>query len=368
MSAKYKQYFQQMCEQNQQLFDEFAEIHQQFEAQPIRYRAIFNGIGRQVTEIVRDWDRRLCSAMGRGQFSQYSQNLSEKFWGEVRGLFPLIDQVGVIKKWTLFELLAYNACMDNLQLKDPQQTKEQIVAFLKKTYGRAGKAKAVIAVSGGIDSALALTLLTEALGSANVYPVLLPYQDQDMSDAQEIIVWNKIPKENQRVIPIGEAVDQLQQTLLMKPGDKVRLGNVMARVRMIAIFDLAKKLMNALVCGTENKSEHYLGYFTRYGDGASDLEPILGLYKTQVRELAKELGLPEKFLDKDPSAGLWQGQTDEQELGFSYQDADRILIELIDNKKPIEEIKFKDIDAAIVGKVIARVKGTEFKHQVPYSV
>jgi hypothetical protein len=96
--TKYQEYFQQMCEQNQELFDEFAEIHQQFEAQPIRYQAIFNGVGRQVTEVVRDWDRRLCSAMGRGQFSQYSQNLSEKFWGLVRDLFPLIDQVGVVRK------------------------------------------------------------------------------------------------------------------------------------------------------------------------------------------------------------------------------------------------------------------------------
>jgi hypothetical protein len=99
MSAtKYQQYFQQMREQNQELFAEFAALHQRYEAEPIRYQAAFNALGRQVTEAVRDWDRRLCSAMGRGQFSQYSQNLSEKFWGEVRSLFPLIDQVGVIKK------------------------------------------------------------------------------------------------------------------------------------------------------------------------------------------------------------------------------------------------------------------------------
>ncbi|HEX9817345.1 MAG TPA: hypothetical protein VGA89_00395 [Patescibacteria group bacterium] len=98
MSTKYKQYFQQMCEQNQTLFGEFAQIHQRYETEPVRYQSIFNGVGRQVTEVVRDWDRRLCSAMGRGQFSQYSQKLSEKFWAEVRSFFPLIDQVGVIRK------------------------------------------------------------------------------------------------------------------------------------------------------------------------------------------------------------------------------------------------------------------------------
>jgi NAD+ synthase len=129
-----------------------------------------------------------------------------------------------------------------------------------------------------------------------------------------------------------------------------------------------EKKLKALVCGTENKSEHYLGYFTRFGDGASDLEPILGLYKTQVRELAEHLKLPEKYLEKAPSAELWQGQTDEQELGFSYEDADRVMAELIDHKKPIEEIKVEGVDDATVGRIIARVKATEFKHQVPYKL
>jgi len=97
-SVKYKQYFQLMCEQNEALFAEFTKIHKQFLANPDVNRIDFNTVGKQVTEVARDWDRRLCSAMGRGQFSQYSQNLSEKFWGEVRKIFPLIDQVGVIKQ------------------------------------------------------------------------------------------------------------------------------------------------------------------------------------------------------------------------------------------------------------------------------
>jgi hypothetical protein len=96
--VKYKEYFVKMVEQNQDLFDEFAGIHARYVAEPIRYQAIFNSLGSRVTEVIRDWDRRLCSAMGRGKFSQYSQNLSEKFWGEVRKMFPAIDKVGVVVK------------------------------------------------------------------------------------------------------------------------------------------------------------------------------------------------------------------------------------------------------------------------------
>jgi NAD+ synthase len=254
--------------------------------------------------------------------------------------------------------------MIDLHLENPQQAKEQLVGFLKTTYTNAGKTQAVMAVSGGIDSALALTLLTEALGENRVFPVFLPYHDQDMADAKEIARWNKIPERNWREIPIGQSVDQLARNLLIDAEDQVRLGNVMARLRMIAVFDLAKKL-DALVCGTENKSEHYLGYFTRFGDGASDVEPILGLYKTQVRQLAEFLKLPLVFLDKAPSAGLWAEQTDEAELGFSYEDADRVLMQLIDEQRGATEIE--GVDPTTAQKVAKRVASMCFKHEVPYS-
>ena len=243
---------------------------------------------------------------------------------------------------------------------------KKIVDFIKDTYDQAGKNKAVIAVSGGIDSAVSLTLLTQALGPEAVFPLLLPYHDQEIADSQELVSLNQIPEENISIINIGPVVYQFQQTLQVDSSDRMRLGNIMARARMIAVFDKAKNL-DALVCGTENKSEHYLGYFTRYGDGASDLEPLLGLYKTQVRALAEELHLPAKFLEKDPSAGLWQGQTDEQELGFTYEIADQVLTQLIDERKPVVEIKVEGVDESTIGRVITRVKGTEFKHQVPYS-
>ena len=142
--------------------------------------------------------------------------------------------------------------------------------------------------------------------------------------------------------------------------DQLRLGNIMARVRMIAVYDLAKKL-DALVCGTENKSEKYLGYFTRFGDEASDIEPIQHLYKTQIRQLVEYLKMPQTFLEKPPSAGLWQDQTDEKELGFSYEEADKALAEIIDGEQT-------GADAAIKTKVQARVKSQHFKHEVPYKL
>ncbi|KKU17919.1 MAG: NH(3)-dependent NAD(+) synthetase [Candidatus Pacebacteria bacterium GW2011_GWA1_46_10] len=242
---------------------------------------------------------------------------------------------------------------------------DQLVRFLQQTYQQAGKTRGVIAVSGGIDSAVSLTLLTQALGAGDVYPVFLPYHEQDTTDAKEIAAWNEIPKQNWREINIGSTVDQFQATLLIDAADKIRLGNVMARVRMIAVFDLAKK-MAALVCGTENKSEHYLGYFTRYGDGASDVEPLVGLYKTQVRELARKLKIPEKFITQVPSAGLWTGQTDEKELGFTYEDADKVMTQLIDQSKKPDEVT--GVDKKIVKQVIDQINRTRFKHVVPYTL
>lgn len=240
---------------------------------------------------------------------------------------------------------------------------EKIISFLQSVFTKANKTKAVIAVSGGIDSAVSLSLLVKAIGAENIYPVFLPYKNQDMADAKTIVSWNNIPEGNISEIQISPVVDQLAESLAISEEDQVRLGNVMARTRMIAVFDLAKKL-EALVCGTENKSEKYLGYFTRFGDGASDIEPITNLYKTQVRAVAEELGLPQVFLDKAPSAGLWSGQTDEVELGFSYQEADLVMEQYLDQE--LAEDQIQGVDNEKIQKIINRIKSTSFKHEVPY--
>lgn len=225
---------------------------------------------------------------------------------------------------------------------------EQIVSWLKKIYG---DKSAIIAVSGGVDSAVAVTLLVKALGDERVIPVTLPYGNQDMRDAKNVIGFNGL-MHKAIDIDIHEMVDLMKNKLNVD--DDMRVGNVMARVRMIAVFDIAKK-MGALVCGTENKSELELGYFTRFGDAASDVEPISTLYKTDVWEVAGTLGLPEIFYTKEPSAGLWEGQTDAKEMGFSYIEADKIL-----------KSETEGVNPEIVRKVREMVAKNKFKLEVPY--
>lgn len=241
------------------------------------------------------------------------------------------------------------------------------ITFLKNTFAQQKIANAVIAVSGGIDSAVSLSLLSQALPKENIFPILLPYKNQNMDDARAICVWNKIPQLQWYAQNIEKPVQEIAALTNIRDDDHVRLGNVMARVRMILVYDCAKKL-HALVCGTENKSEHYLGYFTRFGDAASDVEPIASLYKTEVRELATQLKLPAQFLSKQPSAGLWVNQTDEQELGFTYEQADAVLRQLIDEKKKSSEIIVKGIDAEIIKQIISRVEQQSFKHKTPYKL
>ncbi len=258
---------------------------------------------------------------------------------------------------------------------------ESIISFLKKIYQEQKKSHAVIAVSGGIDSAVSLTLITKALGTEHVTPLLLPYGSQNMDDAREVIEWNGFTKNQWHEIDIQpmvssfNAVSVLTNSVISATGvsknastDPVRLGNIMARSRMIVVYDFAKAL-DALVCGTENKSEYYLAYFTRFGDEASDVEPLAHLYKTQVRALAKELGIPQSIQTKAPSAGLWAGQSDEQELGFSYEQADAVLAEYVDQgqKDAGAIVQATTLPAAIVQKVISRIEGNAYKHQVPYT-
>lgn len=227
----------------------------------------------------------------------------------------------------------------------------KIVEWLRQTYG---DKSAVIAVSGGVDSAVALTLLVKALGKDKVVPLSLPYHGQDVTDANLIIEFNGLSDKVIR-INIGEMTDLIANQLGADE-DSVRKGNIMARSRMIIIFDTAKRL-GSLVCGTENKSEHYLGYFTRFGDSASDLEPLSGLYKTEVWQIAKELGIPPVFYTKAPSAGLWSGQTDELEMGFSYQDADKVL-----------SGNSEGVDIKTVEKVQKMIDQNKFKLMVPYEI
>ena len=258
-----------------------------------------------------------------------------------------------------------------------QNKQKEIVKFLGETFDKTGKTRAVIGLSGGIDSATSFFLLRKVLPIENINAVYMPYNlskakisSSAYSDGEPTEVEQRVsrmcrksglPTQNFLSIPIKGMVDQLARGL--KTDDKARKGNIMARVRMIILFDLAKKF-DALVCGTENKSEHHLGYFTRFGDEASDIEPIRHLYKSQIRELAKELGVPQEVLDAVPTAGLWDGQTDEGQFGFTYKEADQIL------KAFFEGESLKSLQARLPNakKILKLMKANEFKHLVPYAL
>ncbi len=242
---------------------------------------------------------------------------------------------------------------------------DSLTKFIKDAFAKAGFTKAVIALSGGVDSATSCALTVKALGKENVYPILLPYGQLNHSgvvDARLVIDVLQIPKANVTEIDIQPSVDAILRA--EREVSDIRRGNIMARTRMIFLFDQAKK-RNALVVGTENKSEHLLGYFTRFGDEASDIEPLRNIYKTQVYELARSLGIPEPILTKKPTAGLWEGQTDEEEFGFTYKEADQILALLYDEKKSVEEIVAQGFQKETVEKVQARVVANSFKHRLP---
>lgn len=242
---------------------------------------------------------------------------------------------------------------------NPSEEEARIVSFLKSTFAKQKMTKAVIAISGGIDSATSLRLLSKAIPKENIIALHLPYFNEIDKDVSELENWLEM---RITTVSIRKIADEIIARLGISEEDIVRRGNIMARVRMITLFDFAKK-ENALVVGTENKSEYHLGYFTRFGDEASDIEPIQHLYKTQVYELARYLSLPKSIIDKSPSANLWITQTDEGEFGFTYKEADSVLYLYFDQRKTIEEIEKKHPNAK---KIIDFAKKNSYKHRVPY--
>jgi len=253
---------------------------------------------------------------------------------------------------------------NNLLEINPQEEVSKIVSFLRQTFSEQKIEKAVIGVSGGIDSAVSLALLSKVLPVENIKILHLPYFNEPIDDIEKLLESLEIKKSQLQIFSIKTTADELIKELQIPEKDLVRRGNIMARVRMITLFDNAKK-ENGLVVGTENRSEHFLGYFTRFGDAASDIEPIGHLYKTQVYELAKYLKLPQSIIDKAPSANLWGDQTDEGQFGFTYKQADPVLLLYFDKKNSAYSIEQMYPGAK---KIIEFAQNNAFKLKVPYSL
>ncbi len=248
---------------------------------------------------------------------------------------------------------------------DPSVVAAGLVRFIRFSFKREGCEHALIGVSGGVDSAVSLALTVQALGVKHVHPVLLPYgslNDEGTKDAQMIIQSFHVPINNIHLIDIKPMVDSV--IAYDNQMDYGRRGNVMARMRMVTLFDLSKK-MNALVVGTENKTEHLLGYYTRFGDEASDVEPLKHLYKTHVYTLARYLQIPLKISTKQPSAGLWSGQTDEGEFGFLYKDVDEALFLYADKHLSKSEIINEGYGADVIERIWRWIQKGAFKDRMP---
>jgi len=209
--------------------------------------------------------------------------------------------------------------------------REHITAFIKEQLDAAGVERAVLGLSGGVDSSLVAHLAVEAIGAENLHGLVMPSSVNDeatMSDAERVAMELGIEYD---VIEINPIVDTFLDAYPEAEGEKMAVGNVRVRARAVLNY-LVANTENALVLGTGNRTESLTGYFTKYGDGAVDCHPIANLYKQQVRQLARHVGVPQEIAERTPTAGMWVDQTDEGELGVEYDTLDSILALAIEGK------------------------------------
>jgi NAD+ synthase len=237
-----------------------------------------------------------------------------------------------------------------------------LVGFLKTEITRTGFRRAVVGLSGGVDSSLSCYLAAEALGPENVLAVRMPYETSSADSLEHAQLAIDDLGVQSITIPITDMIEPLFERF--PDANDIRRGNVMARARMIVLYDQSAAF-NGLVVGTSNKTEILLGYSTQFGDSACAVNPLGDLYKAQIRQLAHAVGVPEVIIAKPPSADLWVGQTDEDELGFSYDSADHLLYLLVDQRYRPEECVAEGFDEAFVQEILRRLRRFHYKRVMP---
>ena len=244
----------------------------------------------------------------------------------------------------------------------PELTRRLLVEFIRNEVRKFGFERVVLGLSGGIDSALSATLAAEALGPENVVALILPYKSsspESEAHARLLIEQLGLPHDKFDITPMAEPLFKQYEEM-----SDLRRGNVLARLRMVAVFDRSSA-ERALVLGTSNKSEYLLGYTTWYGDSAASIQPLGDLYKTQVRALSRAVGVPAPIVEKKPSADLWPGQTDEAEMGLTYDLVDQVLYLLVDERMDSQRVVSLGFDEALVVRVVRTVRNMQFKRMTP---
>lgn len=247
---------------------------------------------------------------------------------------------------------------------EPKFRKEYVAVierFVKDYLRTSGAQGIIIGMCGGVDSSVVAALCAHSAGPEKTAGIHLPDEETPEAEGMDSKGLAESLGISYNTIPIGDFVDSF--LTLEGTDDKVRIGNIKARCRMIVLYHTAHS-MNYIVAGSSNKSELLMGYFTKYGDGASDILPIGDLYKTQVRGLAMELGIPDRIIGKRPTAGLWPGQTDEEELGISYEELDRILLGIELGFSAEDIVERTGLSAEKVGQIVERVDRTSHKRRL----
>ena len=245
---------------------------------------------------------------------------------------------------------------------DCEFTAKILTAFIREELAKFGFTKAILGLSGGLDSSVCAFLAARALGPRNVLGLMMPYGPSFGGDLEDARLAARVLKIRSDEIDIAPMVDAYFARHPVK--DSVRRGNKMARERMSILYDRSAE-ERALILGTSNKTELLIGYGTIHGDTACAINPLGDLYKTQIRQMAAHLGVPARIRKKVPTAGLWKGQTDEGEIGLTYAEIDRILYHLVDERESRADVIGRGFSRARVDKILAMIKRSEFKRQMP---